>query len=107
MRGLAIMPRRQQRNPYLCPACGTHTEPKKTWQLTSPFPDSKGRITITIMGSFECPKCGHKWRAVVSKIKVGGDSVEVEASGKKAGIQDSKTAAKREGPVFEIDIDEE
>jgi len=102
MRGMTIMPRRQ-RNPYLCPACGTHTEPKKTWQLTSPFPDSKGRIT----GSFECPKCGHKWRAVVSKIKVGGDSVEVEASGKKAGIQDSKAAAKREGPVFEIDIDEE
>jgi len=59
------------------------------------------------MGSFECPNCGHKWRAVVSKIKVGGGSVEVEASGRKAGIGGSESDTKREGPVFEIDIDEE
>ncbi|NPA05347.1 MAG: chromatin protein Cren7 [Crenarchaeota archaeon] len=93
------MPRRK-RNPFTCPICGTRAEPKKTWQLVSPFPDSKGRITVTIMGSFECPKCGHKWRGVVSKLKVGGAS-ETTSSGS------GGEPAREEGPVFEIDIDEE
>ena len=96
--------RRQKRDPYVCPRCGTRTEPKKTWQLVSPFPDSKGRITITIMGSFECPNCGYKWRAVISKIKVGGE--EVEVGGKKLEAKTGGEEEKREGPVFEIDIDD-
>jgi uncharacterized Zn finger protein (UPF0148 family) len=80
----------------------------KTWQLVSPFPDSKGRVTITIMGSFVCPNCGYRWRAVISKIKVGGDEVEVEAGQKKAAISSSeKQQEKREGEIIEIDIDEE
>ena len=99
------MPRRRQRDPYVCPVCGTRVEPKKTWQLVSPFPDSKGRITITVMGSFECPNCGHKWRAVISKIKVGSESVEVE--GAKGKLAESRKEEKREGEIIEIDIDEE
>ena len=98
---------RKRRDPYICPRCGTRTEPIKTWQLVSPFPDSKGRITITVMGSFVCPNCGYKWRAVISKIKVGGNEVEVEAGAKKAAIKEEKTPEKREGEVIEIDIDEE
>lgn len=98
---------RKRRDPYICPRCGTRTEPVKTWQLVSPFPDSKGRITITVMGSFVCPNCGYKWRAVISKIKVGGNEVEVEAGAKKAAIKEEKPTEKREGEVIEIDIDEE
>ena len=104
------MPRRKKRDPFVCPKCGTRTEPVKTWQLVSPFPDSKGRITITVMGSFVCPNCGYKWRAVVSKLKVGGDDVELEVgSSKKARIKGESKGAeeKREGEVFEIDIDED
>ncbi|ABM80762.1 hypothetical protein [Hyperthermus butylicus] len=100
------MPRK--RDPYVCPRCGTRTEPAKTWQLVSPFPDSRGRITITVMGSFVCPNCGHRWRAVVSKIKVGGDQVEVETgSGAKARLAGEKEKEERRGEVIEIDIDEE
>ncbi len=100
------MPRRK-RDPYVCPRCGTRTEPVKTWQLVSPFPDSKGRITITVMGSFVCPNCGHRWRAVISKIKVGGDEVEVEAGQKKASLKKEEARQeKREGEIIEIDIDE-
>ncbi len=104
------MPRRK-RDPYVCPRCGTRVEqPVKTWQLVSPLPDSKGRVTITIMGSFVCPNCGYKWRAVISKIKVGGEEVELETGGKKAEIKssaDKKTEEKRgEGAVIEIDLDE-
>ncbi|MCD6262846.1 hypothetical protein CW700_04365 [Candidatus Bathyarchaeota archaeon] len=63
------MPRRKKN---LCPNCGTEVkEPYKTWQLIAPFPDKKGRITITSMGMYECPKCGKKFRGVVGKIKLG------------------------------------
>jgi len=96
-RGGEAVPRRK-RNPFTCPICGTRAEPKKTWQLVSPFPDSKGRITVTIMGSFECPKCGHKWRGVVSKLKVGGEEPTERGGGEEK---------REEGPVFEIDIDED
>jgi len=100
------VPRRRRRDPYICPRCGTRTEPVKTWQLVSPFPDSKGRVTITVMGSFVCPNCGHKWRAVISKIKVGGSEVEVETGSKKAEIKEEKPQP-REGEIIEIDIDED
>lgn len=99
---------RKKRDPYVCPRCGTRTEPVKTWQLVSPFPDAKGRITITVMGSFVCPNCGHRWRAVISKIKVGGEEVEVEAGQKKAALKSGEAKEeKREGEIIEIDIDDE
>jgi len=70
------------------------------------MPDSKGRITITVMGSFECPNCGHKWRGVVSKIKVGGEGVEVEAAGKKKEMKDKGGEARDVGEIIEIDLDD-
>ncbi|BEP17017.1 hypothetical protein PYJP_03690 [Pyrofollis japonicus] len=100
------MPKRK--DPYVCPRCGTRVDqPVKTWQLVSPIPDSKGRITITVMGSFVCPNCGYKWRAVISKIKVGGEELEVEAGGKKAEIKGGeKKEEKTQGEIIEIDLDE-
>jgi predicted RNA-binding Zn-ribbon protein involved in translation (DUF1610 family) len=99
------MPKRK--DPYVCPRCGTRVDqPVKTWQLVSPIPDSKGRITITVMGSFVCPNCGYKWRAVISKIKVGSEEFEVEAGGKKAEIKSEKKEEKAQGEVIEIDLDE-
>ncbi len=89
--------------------CGTRVEkPVKTWQLVAPMPDRYGRITITIMGVFECPNCGHRWRTVISKIKTGGGEVEVEtAKGrKKLGTSKPKEAPKRVGQIIEIDLDE-
>ncbi len=103
------MPRKPKRDPHECPACGTRAEkPLKTWQLVSPIPDAKGRITITVMGSFECPNCGYRWRGVVSKIKAGGGGIEVESTkGRKVlGEQEEKDRAF----VIELDlsdIDEE
>ena len=95
-----------RRKHNVCPICGTVVEePYKTWQLYSPLPDSKGRITITVMGMFQCYNCGHKWRGVVSKIKVGGESVEIEGS---KGVSKLKskggTERKREGEIIEIDL---
>ncbi len=101
------MARSKKKDPYVCPECGTRVaEPKKTWQLVSPMPDSHGRITITIMGSFECPNCGHKWRAVISKIKVGGDEVEVETKNKKKKLKGSQKPKedREEGEVIELDL---
>ncbi len=99
------MPRRR-RDPYICPVCGTRVEPKKTWQIVSPLPDAQGRVTVTIMGSFECPNCGHKWRAAISKIKVGAEGVEFESGSTK--LQEKrKQEEERRGEIIEIDIDEE
>ena len=99
----------KKRPPNICPYCGEEVEkPYKTWQLISPLPDSKGRITITVMGMYQCLH-GHKWRAVVSKIKVGGSGeVEVEgAKGKSVLKAEEESKAEVEGEVFEIDIEEE
>jgi len=95
---------RRRRN--TCPICGTVVEePYKTWQLYSPLPDSKGRITITVMGMFQCHNCGYKWRGVVSKIKVGGEEVEIEGSKGVSKLKsEGKPARKREGEIIEIDI---
>ena len=61
-----------------CPECGTEVqEPYKTWELVAPFPAKKMRITVTIMGMYECPNCGKKFRAVVSKVKLGPGEVEI------------------------------
>lgn len=87
-----------------CPKCGTIVQPSKTWQLVSPLPDSQGRITITIMGSYECPTCEYKWRGVVTKMKIGED---VEIEGAKKSIKFSKESAKpRSGTIIELDLEE-
>ncbi|UXD21433.1 Chromatin protein Cren7 [Ignicoccus pacificus DSM 13166] len=99
--------KKRQKDPFVCPKCGTRvTEPVKTWQLVSPMPDSKGRVTITVMGSFQCPNCGHKWRGVVSKLKVGGGEVEMEVGKKKKKMESTTEPQKEEGEVIELDIDE-
>jgi len=67
-----------KRRQVVCPECGTPVkEPYKTWELVAPFPDKKMRITVTIFGMFECPKCGKKFRAVVSKAKLGSEGIEL------------------------------
>jgi predicted RNA-binding Zn-ribbon protein involved in translation (DUF1610 family) len=84
--------RKKTRDPFVCPRCGTRvTEPDKTWTLVSPIPDKYGRITVTIMGSFTCPNCGYKWRAVIKKIKEGG-------------APPGEQAPKEEGEIIEIDL---
>ncbi len=89
------MPRRRE---IKCPKCGAVVnEPVKTWQLVAPFPDKKGRITITVMGSFVCPECGYKWRGVYSKIKVGGSSIQV-------GDKEIEEEEKRPPKIIELDL---
>lgn len=57
-----------------CKSCGQVVNPKdnppsSTWTLTSPLPDKEGRITLTVMGSFDCPRCGKNIKAAMKKIK--------------------------------------
>ncbi len=88
------MPRRSKRDPFVCPRCGTRVEePVKTWTLVSPFPDKKGRITVTVMGSFRCPNCGDSWRAVIKKIKTEAAPPQEEGE-------------REEGEVIEVDLSE-
>jgi predicted RNA-binding Zn-ribbon protein involved in translation (DUF1610 family) len=90
---------------YICPSCGTKVkEPIKTWQLVSPLPDSYGRITITVMGSFICPSCGNKWKGVISKIKAGGSSIEIESKKGVKKIGSEETTEENKGEVIELDI---
>ena len=99
------MPRKKQQDPYVCPTCGTRVEkPEKTWQLISPLPDAYGRITITVMGSFVCPN-GHKWKAVISKIKAGSSGVEIEGKKGTKKIEMEKKEEDR-GEVIELDLSE-
>lgn len=100
------MPRKKSADIRVCPTCGALVEkPEKTWHITSPLPDSEGRITITVMASFACPNCGTRWRGVLSKIKAGGEGVEVEGS-QKASKMALPEKSKRPGEVIELDIDE-
>lgn len=102
------MVKRKQKEMDVCPNCGTKVEkPEKTWNLISPLPDAYGRITITVMGSYACPNCGHRWRGVVSKIKAGGSSVEIEGKKgvKKIGNDDKKNDEDR-GEIIELDLSE-
>lgn len=89
-----------------CPRCGYETQPSKTWHLTSPIPDAEGRISITIMGSFKCPSCGHSWRGRVSVIKVGGEhDVEVGEGGRRGGRRREGGGGRESGgKVIEVDI---
>jgi len=87
--------RKAKRDPFVCPRCGTRVEePLKTWTLVSPFPDRKGRITVTVMGSFRCPNCGYSWRAVVKKIKT------------EAAPPQEEQGEREEGEIIEIDLSE-
>jgi len=98
------MPRKKQQDPYVCPTCGVRVEkPEKTWQLVSPLPDAQGRITITVMGSFVCPN-GHKWRAVISKIRAGGSGVEVEGKKGTKKVVASSEEDKDRAEVIELDL---
>lgn len=66
-------------DPFTCPVCGVRvTDPERTWTVVSPIPDSKGRVTVTVMGSFRCPN-GHTWKAVIKKFKSGGEEEGEEA----------------------------
>ena len=59
------------------------------------------------MGVFECPSCGYKWRAVVSKIKVGSEGVEMEdRKGRGVKLTGAEESKPREGTVIELSIDE-
>jgi len=99
---------RQQKKANVCPVCGTEvSSPDKTWNLVSPIPDDKGRITITVMGSFTCPNCGHKWKAVISKLKVGGGGVEIESGGKKKSLAAEKEEEEKRKAEIIVDIDSE
>ncbi|MEM0153754.1 MAG: chromatin protein Cren7 [Ignisphaera sp.] len=102
------MPRKtRQQNPNICPRCSTIvSSPKRTWQLVAPMPDSSGRITITVMGAYECPSCNYKWRAVISKMKVGGDSIEIESSKGKGLKLSSEEKETRKPAVIELDLKE-
>jgi len=72
------MPKDRSSKEKKCPQCGTIvSEPYKTWELVAPFPDKKMRITVTIFGMYECPKCGKKFRAVVAKAKMGAEGIEL------------------------------
>ena len=87
-----------------CPLCGAEVKnPEKTWQLVSPIPDAEGRVTITVMGSFRCPNCGHKWRTKISVIKVGPGG-EVEIGARRRRKRKEKEVKEYKGKVIEVDI---
>jgi hypothetical protein len=44
-------------------------QPSKTWNLVSPMPDKDGNVTLTVMGSFRCPKCDKSLTTSIQKIK--------------------------------------
>ena len=46
-------------------------------ELVAPFPDKKTRIAVTMLGMYECPKCGKKFRTVVTKTKLGAEGIEL------------------------------
>jgi uncharacterized Zn finger protein len=85
-----------------CPRCGSNNiEVVKSWQLVAPIPDAQGRITVTMMGVVRCGNCGYKWKTTISKIKVGGKSVEIEGGGSKKVLEDES----EEREVKEIVLD--
>jgi protein-arginine kinase activator protein McsA len=47
----------------------TELTPEKTWNVFSPMPDKKGRITITQMATFRCPDCGKILRGSLGSRK--------------------------------------
>ncbi len=97
------MPRRRREKELVCPKCGSRdVEVVRTWQLVSPFPDKYGRITVTVMGMVECRSCGYRWRATISKLKIGEKGVEVEGRGGKKKVLGGEEKPRR---VKEIVLD--
>jgi len=71
------MPKGQTRE-NVCPDCRAPAkDPYKTWELVAPFPDRKMRITVTVFGMYECPKCSKKFKGIVSKAKLGAEGIEL------------------------------
>ncbi len=89
-----------------CPRCGYDVSPTKTWQLVSPMPDAEGRITITVMGSFNCPNCGYRWRGRVSTVKVGPEGEVEVGEGKKRKRRRKRKEEREEyrGTIIEVDL---
>lgn len=80
-----------------CPECGSSDiEVIRSWTLTSPLPDAYGRITVTVMGVMKCRSCGHTWKGVVSKLKVGGEGAGPER----------EEGEERRGKEIVLDLDE-
>ncbi len=60
--------------PVKCKKCGYTFMPadvptKKQWTLVSPMPDKDGNVTITIMATWDCPKCGKNITGSMGKTK--------------------------------------
>lgn len=71
------MPKRSSKA-NTCPSCGTIVkEPYKTWELVAPFPNKKMRIAVATFGMYQCPSCGKKFRAVIAKVKLGAEGIEM------------------------------
>ncbi len=53
-----------------CPKCGTeNAKPKKTWKMAG-RPDKAGKRMQLEIGLYECSKCHHVFREVLSKKKI-------------------------------------
>lgn len=90
-----------------CKKCGQiinpiETPPDKTWQLVSPMPDKEGRVTLTIMGSFRCPRCNASIRASLKKIR--GDEIGSGKSKKELLIQ-AVALVQEATPIEQIEIE--
>ena len=104
------MKRLPRKKKLVCPKCGSEDiKVVKTWQLVAPLPDKYGRITITVMGVFQCKQCEYKWRGIISKLKVGGSGVEIEGTGKKLGGEEKEERRVKEIvlDLDDLDLDEE
>ena len=68
---------RKKSNRIKCKKCGARfqsvSEVKiiKMWHVVAPFPDKEGNITINVMASWMCPKCGYKNRGKIASLKSG------------------------------------
>lgn len=60
-----------------CPECGGPGVPTgKTWPLTSPLALMGGKLII--MGTFECQKCGNKFRKKMKELPLEGPEAKEE-----------------------------
>lgn len=97
--------RKRKKKQISCKKCGciinpVETPPNKTWQLISPMPDKEGRVTLTIMGSFNCPECGASVRASLKKVK--GD--EEFGKSKKELLIEAIKLIQEPTPIEQIEI---
>ncbi len=47
----------------------TEVPTNKQWNMVSPMPDKDGNVTITIMATWTCPKCGKSITGAFAKTK--------------------------------------